>query len=260
VPDGSVLDEEGRACGDVRHAVSLRRDAEGSSGLTAPVREERDLLDSERLRPGRVRPDGVARDGQRPYPCGGQIIAPVPQEQELVRSGRRPVEEIETQQGKPAADQAPQRSRAFPRRSPDSDVGDGGTGREHGASLVTLGAGHGTLAFVEVERIAPIFPVHDLDAAMEHYRRLGFQVRAYGGGDYGFAARNGIEIHLDVVPDDDHRTSSAYYFVDDADDLAATWESAGVEVHPPHDTEWGQQEGTVVDPDGNVIRFGSPID
>jgi len=53
--------------------------------------------------------------------------------------------------------------------------------------------------------------------------------------------------------------SSAYLFVDNADDLAAAWRSAGLEVHSPQDTEWGQHEGAVVDPDGNVIRFGSPI-
>jgi uncharacterized glyoxalase superfamily protein PhnB len=45
----------------------------------------------------------------------------------------------------------------------------------------------------------------------------------------------------------------------DADELAAAWRSAGVEVHAPEDTEWGQHEGAVVDPDGNVIRFGSPM-
>jgi hypothetical protein len=38
-----------------------------------------------------------------------------------------------------------------------------------------------------MERIAPIFAVHDLDAAMEHYQRLGFAVRSYAGGGYGFA-------------------------------------------------------------------------
>ncbi|TVY99054.1 dioxygenase [Trebonia kvetii] len=27
----------------------------------------------------------------------------------------------------------------------------------------------------------------------------------------------------------------------------------------PQDTEWGQHEGVLVDPDGNVIRFGSPM-
>ncbi|MGO9082755.1 MAG: VOC family protein [Streptosporangiaceae bacterium] len=56
----------------------------------------------------------------------------------------------------------------------------------------------------------------------------------------------------------DAGTPSAYLFVDDADGLAAAWRSAGVEVHSPQDTEWGQHEGTIVDPDGNVIRFGSP--
>jgi hypothetical protein len=110
-----------------------------------------------------------------------------------------------------------------------------------------------------MHRIAPIFAVRDLDAAMEHYRRLGFAVRPYPGGGYGFATRDGVEIHLGVVPDDDLRTGSAYLFVDDADDLATAWRSEGVHVHPPQDTEWGQHEGAVVDPDGNVIRFGSPM-
>ncbi len=27
----------------------------------------------------------------------------------------------------------------------------------------------------------------------------------------------------------------------------------------PEDTEWGQHEGVLVDPDGNMIRFGSPM-
>jgi len=34
-------------------------------------------------------------------------------------------------------------------------------------------------------RVAPIFSVRDLDAAIRFYRRLGFTVRAYSGGGYG---------------------------------------------------------------------------
>jgi hypothetical protein len=30
-------------------------------------------------------------------------------------------------------------------------------------------------------------------------------------------------------------------------------------VRLPQDTEWGQYEGALVDLDGNVIRFGSPM-
>jgi hypothetical protein len=41
---------------------------------------------------------------------------------------------------------------------------------------------------------------------MDHYRRLGFAVHADSEGGYGFASREGIEIHLGVVPDDDGRT------------------------------------------------------
>ena len=34
---------------------------------------------------------------------------------------------------------------------------------------------------------------------------------------------------------------------------------AGADVRFPEDTEWGQHEGVLIDPDGNMIRFGSPI-
>ena len=108
-------------------------------------------------------------------------------------------------------------------------------------------------------RIAPIFPVRDLDASLEHYRRLGFVVRAYQGGGYGFAARDAIELHLGVASDGAGHVGSAYLFVDDADALAEEWRAAGVDVHPPQDTDWGMHEGAIVDPDGNVIRFGSPL-
>jgi uncharacterized glyoxalase superfamily protein PhnB len=108
-------------------------------------------------------------------------------------------------------------------------------------------------------RVAPILSVRDLDAAMDFYQRLGFAVRKYKTGvGYGFASRDGIEIHLGV-PSRDHHPGSAYLFVDDADALAAAWRAAGAEVHMPQDTEWGRHEGALVDPDGNVIRFGSPI-
>ena len=108
-------------------------------------------------------------------------------------------------------------------------------------------------------RIAPIFPVANLEKVLAHYARLGFTTRTYGGGGYGFAARDDIELHLGVVDDKAAHRGSAYLFVPDADGLAATWRKAGVEVHMPEDTEWGMHEGAVVDPEGNVIRFGSPI-
>lgn len=111
-------------------------------------------------------------------------------------------------------------------------------------------------------RVAPIFPVRDLDAALAYYRGLGFATRPWRGGGYGFLTFDGVEIHLgeerdlDTRPD---RRSTAYLFVEDADAVAQTWVAAGADVRLPEDTEWGQHEGVLVDPDGNVIRFGSPM-
>lgn len=54
-----------------------------------------------------------------------------------------------------------------------------------------------------LRRIEPNDTVRDLDVALAHYQRLGFVTSAYEGGGYGFATRDGIEIHLDASPADD---------------------------------------------------------
>jgi uncharacterized glyoxalase superfamily protein PhnB len=36
-------------------------------------------------------------------------------------------------------------------------------------------------------------------------------------------------------------------------------ETGGIEVVGPRDEDYGKREGSITDPDGNVIRFGSPI-
>jgi len=115
-----------------------------------------------------------------------------------------------------------------------------------------------------MQKVAPAFPVSNLAASLAHYQRLGFRTSQYTGesaaGGYGFARRDAVELHLGTVPAG-RRTSpsTAYLFVDDADALAAEWRAAGADVHAPEDTPWGKREGVMVDPDGNIIRFGSPL-
>jgi catechol 2,3-dioxygenase-like lactoylglutathione lyase family enzyme len=117
-----------------------------------------------------------------------------------------------------------------------------------------------------LDEITPIFPVRNVAIAIEHYRRLGFDAHAFEEGDdpiYGFADRDGVSIHLARVEDVDPSTSNsaAYLYVGDADALARAWRAADVggTVHDPTDTEYGLREGAHVDPDGNLIRFGSPL-
>jgi hypothetical protein len=110
--------------------------------------------------------------------------------------------------------------------------------------------------------MAAILPVRDLDAALDHYRSLGFRVNPYDGG-YGYAVRGAADLHLSVRRDLDPRrnASAVYLYVDDADALYAQWRAAGVEgqFFEPHDTEYGLREGAHMDRDGNLLRFGSRL-
>ena len=50
-----------------------------------------------------------------------------------------------------------------------------------------------------------------------------------------------------------------YIHCQDADRVAEEWRQAGIDVDGPRDEDYGKREGLVTDPDGNVIRFGSPL-
>jgi DNA-binding MarR family transcriptional regulator len=112
---------------------------------------------------------------------------------------------------------------------------------------------------------SPIFHVKDLPRALDHYRSLGFTVKAYEGGeDYGFAFRDGVGIHLAAADQDyDPRVSAsqAYLHVDDADALAAEWSRPGIggRTLPVGVMAYKIREGSHIDPDNNIIRFGSRI-
>ena len=113
-------------------------------------------------------------------------------------------------------------------------------------------------------RMAPVFPVRDIDLAVEHYRKLGFAVRLFEGPDaYAFAEREGLEIHLAQVDDLKPRRnmSAVYLYVDDADALFDEWSSAEIDgrLVKPTDTSYGLREGACLDRDANLIRFGSAM-
>ena len=113
-------------------------------------------------------------------------------------------------------------------------------------------------------RLAPVFPIRDIDLAVEHYRRLGFTVTRYEGPQaYAFAQRDGIEFHLAQVNDLRPRRnmSAVYLYVDDADALYDEWSRAGLDgrLVEPTDTSYGLREGACLDRDANLIRFGSAI-
>ena len=116
----------------------------------------------------------------------------------------------------------------------------------------------------QFRHFSPIFPVRDLAAALAHYTSLGFETLAYAGGaDYGFANRDGTGLHLAAHPDHGHQHSAeTYLYVRDADALYAEWSRPGIggETRPVGLMEYRLREGSHTDPDGNLIRFGSPAE
>ena len=85
-------------------------------------------------------------------------------------------------------------------------------------AFASLGARLSFAPMATVRRVAPILPVRDLNASLDHYERLGFSTRKYLDAGYGFAERDGVEIHLGVSKEfpPSGRGHSIYLFVDDA--------------------------------------------
>ena len=50
-----------------------------------------------------------------------------------------------------------------------------------------------------------------------------------------------------------------YIHCQDSDRVASEWRRAGIEVQGPKNEDYGKREGWITDPDGNLVRFGSPI-
>jgi catechol 2,3-dioxygenase-like lactoylglutathione lyase family enzyme len=107
--------------------------------------------------------------------------------------------------------------------------------------------------------VEPIFIVADAQRSKAHYERLGFTTSEYDE-HYAFAERGRLNLHLaEADPEATPGAGCIYLHVDDADVLAGEWRSAGLEVVGPDDYDYGKREGSHTDPDGNRIRFGSPL-
>ena len=99
--------------------------------------------------------------------------------------------------------------------------------------------------------VSPVFPVRNVAKALEHYRRLGFDVQAYGEGDpsdpiYGFVDRDAVNLHLTRFAELDPtgNCSACYLKVADADELHAEWARAKLtgRLSEPTNTEYGLRE------------------
>ncbi len=105
----------------------------------------------------------------------------------------------------------------------------------------------------------PIFNVADVPRSVAWFERAGFAVSLHDD-TYAFAHRDrDLTIHLvQAVGGERPGHGALYIHCQDADRVAEEWSRAEIDVDGPRDEDYGKREGSVTDPDGNVIRFGSP--
>jgi hypothetical protein len=106
----------------------------------------------------------------------------------------------------------------------------------------------------------PILRVADVPRSAAWFERAGFVV-SFHDETYAFAHRDrDLTIHLAQAESDEvPGQGSLYIHCKDADRVAEEWRQAGIEVDGPLDQDYGKREGSITDPDGNLIRFGSPV-
>ena len=106
----------------------------------------------------------------------------------------------------------------------------------------------------------PIFKVADVAQSAAWFERAGFDV-SFHDATYTFAHRDlDLTIHLAQATGDDAPGQGVLYIhCQDADGAAEQFRRAGMEVNGPQDQDYGKREGSITDPDGNMIRFGSPV-
>ena len=115
--------------------------------------------------------------------------------------------------------------------------------------------------------VAPGMPTRDMARTVEHYGRLGFTFSAPGspsldGAEFAIGERDGIALHFALKPEHDPATTATWVFitVEDADVMGAELAAAGMaQGRPVRTTDYKMREIAHIDPDGNLLLFGSPL-
>ena len=133
------VDEE-RAIAARRRGSRGTRSRSPNARTASPLKsDEQAEVQIERLRPGDVAPRRVARDADRLHAGVLELRSPVTQELHLVRSGGRPVEQVEDEQLRPVLEQLANRQ-GLVRAEEDRDVGNAFAGLQHGPRLARCAA------------------------------------------------------------------------------------------------------------------------
>ena len=109
------------------------------------------------------------------------------------------------------------------------------------------------------ERAIPVLASLEIEASLDHFRKLGFETHDFGGND-GIAIREHIEIHFRLCSDKRvAENTSCYVRVNDIHALRADF-AKRIDVGEVVETPWGMDELYVIDPSGSLVKFGQRTD
>jgi catechol 2,3-dioxygenase-like lactoylglutathione lyase family enzyme len=108
-----------------------------------------------------------------------------------------------------------------------------------------------------MDTVVPILHVADARASIDWYGRLGFEVAWQHSFEPGLPLyvslrRGPAQLHLSEHRLDGGHESHIYLYVENVDRVVPSGTVA-------EDCPWGMREARLTDPDGNVIRIGSPL-
>jgi catechol 2,3-dioxygenase-like lactoylglutathione lyase family enzyme len=122
---------------------------------------------------------------------------------------------------------------------------------------------------IQWSQASPVYPVADVDASIEWYRRIfGFEPghvnSAPGGSNYAVLHAGEIALHLlreDQAPHGLRKPVQTQFWIrGDLDAFFAEVKGRGARVvDPPEDRPWGHRDFMVADPDGNLVWVTSPL-
>ena len=115
----------------------------------------------------------------------------------------------------------------------------------------------------ELECARPILNVSNLRAAQSYYRdQLGFKIDWDHGDppDFGAVSRSSLTLFM-CQQCQGHPGAWVFTFAHDVDKLHTEFVQRHAKIRmPPTNMSWGIREMHVEDLDGNVIRFGGPVE
>lgn len=113
----------------------------------------------------------------------------------------------------------------------------------------------------QILKAAPVLPALNMQQTLDYYiAMLGFSVIAQYDG-YALIERDGVELHFFESDDEDlARSSGCYIRVGNIQQLYSEYTRSNVNLVIPLEAKpWGMNEFSVIDVNGNLLRFGERL-